>query len=236
MINPVDSPAFGNLGLDVPQGVSAGDLGQEDFLHLMLTQLKNQDPFKPMESGEFLGQLAQFGTVSGIASLQTSFDSLSTSLVSNQALQASSLVGRSALVTTSTLAVAAGQPVSGAVDLDAASDAVAVTIRDATGQPVRTIELGAQPAGLASFTWDGMTDDGKAAPAGRYRFDAGYLSGNESVAADTLLRAPIDSVVFGADGFTVEVRGIGELPFSAVREIRHEVATPAPAAAVASSN
>ena len=62
-------------------------------MHLMLTQLRNQDPFKPMESGEFLGQLAQFGTVQGLAGLQTSFDSLASSLVSNQALQASSARG-----------------------------------------------------------------------------------------------------------------------------------------------
>ena len=95
MPTPID--ALSGLRLEVPQAAREGDLGQEDFLHLMLTQLKNQDPFKPMESGEFLGQLAQFGTVQGLAGLQTSFDSLSSSLVSNQALQASSLVGRSAL-------------------------------------------------------------------------------------------------------------------------------------------
>ena len=106
MVSPVD--ALGGLGLEVPQTVREGDLGQEDFLHLMLTQLKNQDPFKPMESGEFLGQIAQFGTVQGLAGLQTSFDSLSSSLVSNQALQASTVVGRSALVQTSTIGIAAG--------------------------------------------------------------------------------------------------------------------------------
>jgi flagellar basal-body rod modification protein FlgD len=198
----------------------------------MLTQLKNQDPFKPMESGEFLGQLAQFGTVQGLAGLQTSFDSLSSSLVSNQALQASTLVGRSALARTSTLAVATGQVVGGAVDLPMSSGAAAVSIRDSAGQTVRTLTLGAQPAGLASFTWDGLDDEGLPAAAGRYSFSAAYLAGNETVAADTLLRAPIDSVLLGADGFSVELRGIGELPFTAVREIRNEIAA-APAQAAA---
>jgi len=205
-------------------------LGQEDFLHLMVTQLKNQDPFKPLESGEFLGQLAQFGTVSGLAGLQTSFDSLASSLVSNQALQASALVGRSALAATSTRAVAAGETVTGAVDLPAASGAVSITVRDATGQPVRTLNIGAQPAGLASFAWDGLID-GDAAPAGRYSFSAAYQSGTNSVAADTLLRAQIDSVLLGANGFSVELRGIGEVPFATVREIRNESASSVPAAA-----
>ena len=231
MPSPVD--ALGGLGLGVPQAAAGkNDLGQQDFLQLMLTQLKNQDPFKPMESGEFLGQIAQFGTVQGLAGLQTSFDSLSSSLVSNQALQASTLVGRSALVETSTMRIATGQTVAGAIDLPSSSPAVSVSIRDAAGQPVRTIQLGAQTQGLTQFTWDGLADDGTAAPAGRYTFGAAYLSGTDSVAADTLLRAPIDSVLFGADGFDVELRGIGELPFTAVREIRNEVtSTPAPAGA-----
>jgi flagellar basal-body rod modification protein FlgD len=233
MVSPVD--ALGSLNLGVPQATREGDLGQEDFLHLMLTQLKNQDPFKPMESGEFLGQIAQFGTVQGLAGLQTSFDSLASSLVSNQALQASTLVGRSALVETSSMALAAGQTVAGAIDLPASSASVRLTITDATGQAVRTVQLGQQPKGLVSFVWDGLDDDGRAVQAGTYEFEATYFDGDDSVVADTLLRAPIDSVLLGADGFGVELRGIGELPFSAVREIRNEV-TSAPAQADAATN
>jgi flagellar basal-body rod modification protein FlgD len=233
MTTPVD--ALGGLRLELPQEARKKDLGQEDFMHLMLTQLKNQDPFKPMESGEFLGQLAQFGTVQGLAGLQTSFDSLSSSLVSNQALQASSLVGRSALARTSRLEIAAGQAVSGAVDMPASSAATTVTIRDAAGQTVRTIPLGAQPTGLTTFAWDGLDDDGRPVAAGKYSFTASYLAGTETVAADTLLRAPIDSVLLDADGFSVELRGIGELPFTAVREIRNQT-TAAPAAADASTD
>ena len=218
MTAPIDSLG---LGFGVPQAKRDGDLGQEDFLHLMLTQLKNQDPFKPMESGEFLGQLAQFGTVQGLAGLQTSFDGLSSSLVSNQALQASALVGRSALVRATALGVVEGQSVAGAVELPSSAAAVSVAIRDGRGQTIRTLELGARTEGLVTFAWDGLDDAGAPAPAGRYSFTAAYRSGNESVAADTLLRAPIDSVLLGADGFSVELRGIGELPFTAVREIRN---------------
>jgi flagellar basal-body rod modification protein FlgD len=225
MINPMDGLG---LGLDVPQTARTGDLAQEDFLQLMLTQLKNQDPFKPMESGEFLGQLAQFGTVQGLAGLQTSFDSLSSSLVSNQALQASTLVGRSALVETSSLVLSESAGVAGAVDLPASTSGITVTVRDALGQPVRTLELGTQAAGLVPFVWDGRDAEGAAAPPGRYTFTAAYRAGTESVAADTLVRAPIDSVLLGAGGFSVELRGIGEVPFTAVREIRNPLTTALP--------
>ena len=44
-------------------------LGQSDFLKLMTTQLQNQDPFSPMENGDFIAQMAQFSTVTGIAEM-----------------------------------------------------------------------------------------------------------------------------------------------------------------------
>ena len=121
-----------------------------------------------------------------------------------------------------------------APELGLCSLPVRVAIRDEQGQTVRTLELGAQSEGLATFTWDGLDDDGEPVPAGRYSFTAAYRSGTESVAADTLLRAPIDSVLLGEDGFTVELRGIGEMPFTAVREIRNETA-PAPPAGEATN-
>ncbi len=223
MTNALDGVDLGNLGLGVPQPVRNDELGQEEFLHLMVTQLQNQDPFKPLESGEFLGQLAQFGTVSGLAGLQTSFDSLATSLISNQALQAAGLVGRSALASTSAVSIASGQPVSGAVDLPSTSGRVTVSVRDAGGSLVRKLELGSHAAGLASFTWDGLASDGSVAPAGRYTFSAEFQDGKAVAAADTLLSAPVDSVLLDASGFRVQLRGIGELPFTAVREIRNDL-------------
>ena len=74
----------------------AGDvLGQSDFLKLMTTQLQNQDPMKPMESGEFFSQIAQFSLVSGVEELQTSFQQVADAMYSTQTLQASAMVGRS---------------------------------------------------------------------------------------------------------------------------------------------
>jgi flagellar basal-body rod modification protein FlgD len=171
-----------------------------------------------------LGQIAQFGTVSGLADLQTSFDSLAGSLVSNQALQAAGLVGRSALVESSTAVLGAGGGVDAAVDLPATTGGLHVQVRDATGQVVRHIELGAQSAGLVRFVWDGQTDGGTTAPPGNYRLVAEFQSGTDAEAAPTLVSATVDSVLFGSDGFTVELRGLGEMPFSAVREIRNDAA------------
>jgi flagellar basal-body rod modification protein FlgD len=233
MVSAVSGVDLEGLGLNVPSVQKKDELGQEDFLNLMITQLKNQDPFKPMESGEFLGQLAQFGTVQGLAELQTSFDSLSGSLVSNQALQAASLVGREALVASSKVSLESGEGASGAIELPSATTQVRIQVRDSSGQLVREMSLGNQSAGLVPFSWDGKLDDGTTAPAGSYQFSADFLDGDEAEAATTLLNASIDSVRFGADGFSVQVRGIGEVPFTAVREIRNESTADAAADAVA---
>jgi flagellar basal-body rod modification protein FlgD len=220
MVAPVNSTDYSQLGLGVPQTTpKKSDLGQKDFMTLMMTQLKNQDPFKPLDSGAFLGQLAQFGTVSGLAGLQTSFDSLKTSLISNQSLQAAGLVGRSALVEASTMAVGNGEAVAGAVDLPDSTSSLTVTVRDSTGQVVRTIPLGANAKGEAPFMWDGMTDTGGVAPAGTYTFGAEFRSGSTVETGTTSLVALIDSVKLGTDGFSVELRGVGEKPFSSVKQI-----------------
>jgi flagellar basal-body rod modification protein FlgD len=211
---------FAGLGLSPTQDEPDAELGQEEFLKLMITQLENQDPFKPLESGEFLGQLAQFGTVSGLSGLQTAFDGLATSLVSNQALQAAALVGRSVLVEGGEGFVAsAGEGLSGAVALETSSPAVQVQIRDASGQLVRTLDMGTQPAGLARFTWDGTDGSGNAAPEGRYTVSAQYASDSDVEAASTFVDGHVQSVSFGANGLAVQLRGLDQVPFSAVREI-----------------
>ena len=73
-------------------------LGQAEFLELMIAQLKNQDPFKAMDPSQFLGQLAQFGTVSGIQDMQAAFGTLSDAMRSSQVLDGATMVGRDVLV------------------------------------------------------------------------------------------------------------------------------------------
>ena len=92
-----NNPLIDQLGIQKKQQEEAkkkGSLGQDEFLKLMVAQLQNQSPMKPQDNGEFLGQMAQFSTVAGLQDMQKTLDNLSNSLVSNQALEASSMVGR----------------------------------------------------------------------------------------------------------------------------------------------
>jgi flagellar basal-body rod modification protein FlgD len=197
-------------------------LGGTDFLTLMLAQLKNQDPTSPVDSNTFLSQLAQLSEVQGITSLNTSFSALSSSLSSSQALQASSLLGHQALVNSSTANLAAGATVTGAVNVPQTTSQVVLNISDASGALVNQINLGAQPAGLAAFSWNGTTSSGSQAPAGTYTLSAQYAGATSGgTAATTLVNGAVESVSMGAGstGLTLNVAGIGSVPFSSVQQI-----------------
>ena len=203
-------------------GASSTSLGGTDFLTLMLAQLKNQDPTSPVDSNTFLTQLAQLSEVQGITSLNTSFSTLSSSLTSSQALQASSLLGHQALVNSSTATLAAGATVTGAVNIPQTTSQVVLNISDSSGALVSQINLGAQSAGLASFSWNGTTNTGSQAPAGTYTLSAQYAGATQNgTAATTLVNGTVESVSMGAGstGLTVNVAGIGSVPFSSVQQI-----------------
>lgn len=220
-----DTQLLSGLGVRTVQDAQAQTkdktkLGQEDFMALMIAQLRNQDPMAPMENGEFLGQIAQFSQVSGLQDLQKSFDELSTSLVSNQALQAASLVGRDVLAPTGLGVLAQGGAIRGDVELPSASPQVTVKIYDSAGQVVRTLELGSQASGSALFQWDGLRDDGTYAQPGTYLVSAAaeFNGSNEAIEANVVNR--VNGVTLGNNGgLLLDLAGVGPLDFTEVKQI-----------------
>jgi flagellar basal-body rod modification protein FlgD len=203
-------------------GVNGATLGGTDFLTLMLAQLQNQDPTSPVDSNEFLSQLASLSEVQGITQLNTSFAALSSSLTSSQALQASSLLGHQALVASSTATLpTAGGSISGAVSVPQTSSQVVLNITNSAGVLVQSINLGAQPAGLANFTWNGQTSSGSSAPAGAYSLSAQVSGVAGGTAITTLVGGTVDSVTMGSGttGLTLNIAGLGSVPFSNVQQI-----------------
>lgn len=218
------SAVLAGLGLNQPGIGSSKDKPseQDQFLNLMIAQLKNQDPFKPLQSGEFLTQIAQFGTVTGIKDLKSSFSDLASSLSSNQALQASSLVGRTVNVASSTGVLQQGAPLSGSVELDSSTDDLKVNIESLSGQVLATLDLGSQASGSVPFAWGGLSNNGTQLAPGAYQVRAIARSGNETTAAKTYVDARVDSVTLGKQGAGLEIglRGLGQVAFSDVREVK----------------
>lgn len=195
-------------------------LGQEAFLELMVAQLENQDPLSPMESGDFLSQIAQFGTVNGIGELQDSFALLASSLQSSQALQASTMVGRNVLVAADTARLRPGEAISGAVELAKPVGGLTVSIYDASGQVVRRLGLGAQSAGVPQFTWDGLDEAGTGVPAGDYRVVAEANVDGATVSLGTFIQARVESVTLlpGADP-RLNLTDLGSVALADVKQV-----------------
>jgi flagellar basal-body rod modification protein FlgD len=194
------------------------DLGQADFLRLMTEQLRNQDPLKPLDSNQFLGQLAQFSTVQGIQGLQGSFNAFAGAQLDNQALQASSLIGRDALVSSGTFQLTEEGGFRGQTEVPAAGR-VEVEITSPSGEVVRRMTIEAQGPGAVPIEWDGVTDTGVAAAPGVYRISARTSYNGSSIALETQVEARIESVSFSASGLILNLAGGGSIPFAAVRRV-----------------
>ena len=197
------------------------DLGQEDFLTLMLAQFRNQDPLNPAEDAEFLGQLAQFGTVDGIGELNNAFASLSATLYSDQALQAANLVGHRVLANSDRGYLPESGNLSGAVELTSSAQNVQIDILDDSGQLLRRLDLGEQAPGLVEFQWDGTTDGGESVDPGNYSIEARIIRGNSVEGIATLVDAQIDSVNLGGaqGGMSLNLTGGEVLSMGQVRRI-----------------
>ncbi len=194
-----------SLQRDGQQDKDPNRLAQEDFLKLMITQLKNQDPFKPMQNGEFLGQMAQFSTVSGIGDLKKTFESFGKGLVANQMLQAATLIGKQALVEGETRRFDGEQPVQGAFEVPEGTARAELQVFDASGTLVRRVDLGEAGKGRHAFTWDGRNEQGEPAAAGEYRFQVQLTHPDgRAEAARVMLYTRIASVSMDQGRLTVD--------------------------------
>ncbi len=205
---------------------SSDELGQDEFLTLMLTQLKHQDPFQPMENGEFIGQLAQFSTVSGIEQMQVALEDLSGSFVSNQTLEATRLVGKEVLIESDTVFLDENNEINGRFQLDAASGDVQLTVLDQAGAAVNQISLGEYPAGRHDFTWNGMDKNNNRLPSGAYSVQVTSRIGDTYGAASTLVGRQVESVEFSNAGSAEINTSNGEvMSLSDVRAVRENSLT-----------
>ncbi len=215
---------YTSLGLNQQESLDNGrkeTLDQSDFLALLTTQLANQDPFDPMDNKEFISQMAQFSSLAGMDDLNQSFGALASSLSSNQALQASALVGRSVMVPTSVGYLQQGQTIEGRVSLEQSTQNIWAEVKDVNGQVVRRFELGNYSAGDLDFSWDGMNDTGEAMPEGVYSISVYGQVGDTTEQIGTLMRAEVNSVNLGGGTGQVilNLTGLGQVNLADVQEI-----------------
>ncbi|MBI3525172.1 MAG: flagellar hook assembly protein FlgD [Betaproteobacteria bacterium] len=193
---------------------------QDRFLKLLVTQLKNQDPLNPLDNAQMTSQMAQISTVDGIDKLNTTLQAMMDNANTSQSLQAAALVGHGVLVPGKVLEYkAASGDAYGGIDLSGAADGVSVTITDANGLAMRTLNLGAMAAGTHTFQWDGKTDNGSAVADGKYTLSVTAKQGQNKVDASSLQLGMVSSVISGSQGVSLNVGPLGAFKMSDVKEI-----------------
>lgn len=174
-------------------------LSQKDFFSLLTEQLANQDPTKPVDNDQMVAQMTSFTMADGIEQLNDKFSDFATSMTSNQALQASSLIGQKVLLQGDIGYMSSeGQNLSGVVIANQSVQGLEITIENETGEIIKSINVGTQPAGNIEFNWDGTDANGNNMPVGNYVVRAQGNVAGESIVLPTAINRHVDSVSLAA--------------------------------------
>ena len=186
---------------------------QDRFMTLLISQMQAQDPLNPMDNAQMTSQLAQISTVDGIDKLNKTVDKLLAQFGVMEQLNATSMIGRSVLLEGNRLELSYNdeqQGISAAgFQLPQAASSVKVQVRDGNGVLIRTLDLGALGEGTQTFGWDGRTDAGSNAVAGRYSFQIIAQADGQDIDSTPLSLARVDGVQRQGDKTLLNVAGFG---------------------------
>lgn len=192
---------------------------QDRFIKLLVAQVKNQDPLKPLDNAEMTSQMAQISTVTGIEKLNTTLQQLVSSSEDARAVEAMGLIGRQVFVPGSSMSLNGESAIAG-IELTQPVDQLKVTILDGSGTPIRQMDLGAQPTGVGTIAWDGKTDSGSQAAIGDYTFTVSAKQGGNDIKVETLALGQVKSVMPGDDSTMLDMGGaLGLVNFNSIKQV-----------------
>ena len=191
---------------------------QDRFLNLLKKKKKNQDPLKPMDNAEVTSQMAQISTVSGIEKLNTTLKLLTTDMEDSMSVEATAMIGHEAFAPGNFISLQNGKAMAG-VEFDQAVDRMEVTIVDSAGATVRVLDLGPQPVGLNTISWDGKTSNGSVAADGEYTFVINATQGENSVKGSSLSLSTVKSVTAGENGALLDMGKLGLVNLSDIKRV-----------------
>lgn len=198
--NNNESPFVTELGKDF--------VNQEDFLKLLIAQLKNQDPLNPMENQEFVSELATFSSLEQ----QTNQTKLLEQLVNNQqsttTSQALSLIGKDVTMAESQFRFNASDPVEFSFIADHAGP-TQIQVTDDADRVVFADGLNVPAPGRYTYVFDGVNEEGKSVPPGAYNMQIGPSLDGDGLEGDypVSLRGSVEGVRFENNSPVLMVNG-----------------------------
>lgn len=182
-------------------------LGRDDFLTMMMAQLKNQDPLNPADGTQFSAQLAQFSSLEQLMNLNDTMKAMQASFEKNaEGSDATALVGKKVTGNMDTMDVSSGKASGGVYNLSRPGT-VMVTIYDSDGNEIRSLYPGQQDAGNYNISWDGKDNSGNNVPDGSYTFTVMANSGSGFAKVPTTITGTVDSIVYNNGKQYLQVKG-----------------------------
>jgi flagellar basal-body rod modification protein FlgD len=201
-------------GIDeaVKQSVNVSDATQleNNFLTLMVAQIQNQDPTKPVDSTEFLNQFAAMSQVKSLENMASMSKSNLVLLDNLQTLTAAGLVGQEVKVAAEQLELGKDK-VNGEINLEHAAGKLSLVLTDSNGVK-KEINLGSQEPGRVPFAVDPVA---LGLAPGRYKVEVKSDSGEYPKVE---VAGRVNQVRVSAEGPVLDVAGVGSVPFYTITE------------------
>lgn len=198
------------------------ELGQQQFLQLLVSQMRHQDPMNPLDGAEFASQLAQFNSVeqlinvnNGLRVIQDGQDLMSASLTNSMA---ASLAGKEVKAMSNEIHLAAGGEAKITFDLYSSAEEVEIIIKTASGNEIRRETLQGMPGGNNEWVWNGRNDAGGRVADGDYIVEIKAKNGDSNVDALLFTEGSVEKVRYTGNGVFLMVNNI-EIPIGDVQEV-----------------
>ncbi|NGP87397.1 flagellar hook assembly protein FlgD [Fodinibius halophilus] len=224
----MDVSQLGAQSSFIGQEQSAGGnkkLGQDQFLKLLVAQMKNQDPINPMDGKEFASQLAEFNSVEqlvgvnkGISSLKDTQEMMRVEMTNSMA---ASLTGKNVRALSNKVNLDAGGSADVNFELNNNAENVEIVVKDASGSTVRTESLNGGSSGENSWTWDGRDNDGRSVAEGQYNVEIKATNGDNSVKSRMFTEGTANRIRFSGDGVLISVDGV-EVPIGNIETVGNQ--------------
>ncbi|WP_457749667.1 FlgD immunoglobulin-like domain containing protein [Sulfurimonas sp.] len=182
-----------------------GVLGKDDFMQLLLTELQYQDPTEPTDTETILTQTSQLASLESADNTNAALEKLTASLGSSQQFSTISAIGKTADLGSDAIAHDKDTETTFEVYFPNDVEQGVVSITDANGQTVKTLDVGTNPAGVYQFTWDGTDSSGNQVDSAIYHVNAEYTDANGDTQQTRLGAYPIESVRFDGDNTYLKV-------------------------------
>lgn len=194
-------------------------MGKEDFLHLLVTQLQNQDPLNPSDSTEFTAQLATFSSLEELQNINSTLAGVSTSQSILTNSQAVDYIGKQIQAVGDHLYLRDGQ--ADPIEFEIAQDATGVYVKiyNQYDEFVQDIDVGPKTAGQQKAQWDGLDNKGQQAPDGSYRYEVLAVDAQGNAAAVTPFTTGTVSGVYYKNGLAYLITADQEISMGSVVQV-----------------